>query len=77
MKYFWKSKEITTQKEKELLEESLVKYPHLDEVKVAISGFISVIKNKSVNLLDKWLNHHESSNIKQIKSFVNGVRKDY
>lgn len=77
MKYFWNSKKIITQKDKELLEESIVKYLHLDEIKVAISGFSSVIKSKSVYLLDKWLKQHETSNIKQIKSFVNRVRKDY
>lgn len=59
------------------MEESLVKYPHLDKIKLAISSFSSVIKNKSAYLLDKWLKYHESSNIKAIKSFINGVRKDY
>ncbi|MBB6625536.1 transposase [Clostridium gasigenes] len=36
-----------------------------------------MFKNKRVNLLNKWLNYHENSSIKQIKSFVNGVKKDY
>ncbi|MBU3087644.1 transposase [Clostridium gasigenes] len=77
LKYFWDSKKITTLKEKELLDESLVKYPHLNEIKVTISGFREIFKNRSVILLNEWLDYYENSSIKQIKSFVNGVRKDY
>ncbi|WP_139164823.1 transposase [Clostridium gasigenes] len=56
---------------------TFLRIAHLNEIKAAISGFSEIFQSRSVILLNEWLGYHENSSIKQIKSFVNGVRKDY
>ncbi|WP_454055012.1 hypothetical protein [Clostridium sp. Marseille-Q7071] len=49
----------------------------LDEAFLAIASLQEVLNGKNPNLLDEWISHYSNSKIKEIKSFVKGILKDY
>lgn len=76
IKIFWNYSDNTSELYS-ILKLILDKYPMLDEVFLAIALLREVLNAKDLKLLDEWIAYYSNSKIKEIKSFVNGVLKDY
>jgi len=52
------------------------KYPALVQLKATINDFREIYNEKNPQLLEIFINTHTQSSVKQIASFVNGLRSD-
>lgn len=77
LKYFWSGTSIAKSEDEPLIKEAMKKYPRLNDLAIAIGGFSDIFKCKSKKMLSTWINYHKNSEIKEIRSFVNGIIKDY
>jgi transposase len=55
----------------------LERYPFLKEMRDCISDFRNIYVNKSVTLLKEFVDKYVKSNNKNLKSFANGIFKDF
>lgn len=76
IKIFWHAAD-TPKELWSLLNNVLKEYPLLDDVFLSIATLREVLDNKDESLLTEWINNNSSSKIKEIKSFINGIYKDY
>lgn len=76
IKIFWNPEDISKEL-LNLLNNILEEYPLLDDVFLSIATLREVLDNKDEDLLTEWINNNSSSKIKEIKSFINGIHKDY
>ncbi|MEQ8199524.1 MAG: ISL3 family transposase [Clostridiaceae bacterium] len=76
IKTFWNYAENTPDSF-EILNHILEKYPLLDDLFLAISTLKEVFDAKDSSMLEEWTIYNSGSKIKEIRSFINGVRKDY
>lgn len=60
-----------------ILAKIIDKYPLLDDVFMSIAMLRDVLDSKNQESLSEWIDYNSNSQIKEIKSFINGVRKDY
>lgn len=76
MKIFW-NHDKNTKSTFRLLTYILDDYPLLDYIFLAAATFKEVFESKSPLKLDEWIEFYHTSEIKEIRSFINGVKKDY
>lgn len=76
IKIFWNYTSTTTDLFK-ILNFTLEKYPLLDKVFLSIACLREVFDSKDCSLLEEWINYNSNSEIKEIRSFINGILKDY
>lgn len=76
MKIFWNFENSTTDLFK-LLASIINDFPLIDNIFMAIATLKYVYKSKDVSKLQEWLGFNNNSEIKEIRSFIGGVEKDY
>lgn len=76
IKIFWNHCD-TTSEVYCILARILDNYPLLDEVFMSIATLREVLDSKNQESLGEWIDYNSNSQVKEIKSFINGVCKDY
>jgi transposase len=76
IKIFW-NYATTTSDSFKILNSTLNEYPLLDTLFLAIASLREVFNSKDLKNLEEWINYNSESKIKKIRSFINGVLKDY
>lgn len=67
-----KVKELTPS----ILNKVYEKFPKYKEIIDIVSDFRTLLKNKCSNELDEWIAKASKLNIKQLNSFINGIKRD-
>lgn len=73
LNYLWSNIKISTLDINFLLE----KYPLLKEIQDCISDFREIYVHKRIILLEKFIDKYVKSKIKNLKSFANGLLRDF
>ncbi|WP_261854154.1 ISL3 family transposase [Clostridium folliculivorans] len=76
IKIFWNHYN-TTSEVYSILASIVDNCPLLDEVFMSIATLREVLDSKNQEILGAWIDYNSNSQIKEIKSFINGVCKDY
>ena len=76
MKIFWNFEDTSADVFK-LLSSVLDNFPLIDTVFMAIATLKEIYKSKDLTKLHEWIEQNRNSEIKEIRSFINGVEKDY
>ena len=56
---------------------TLDKYPLLDDLFFAIVSLKEIFNCRDCRLLKEWITYNSNSIIKEIRSFINGILRDY
>lgn len=72
LKYIWSGKEVDI-RDKEYV---FSKYPILQEIENCVQSFREIYKDKSIVLLQNFINNYSNSSISNLKSFANGLKQD-
>lgn len=76
MKIFWNFQN-TDVKVFKMLNSTLENYPLLDNIFTAVATLKDVFKSKNLEQLNTWIHFNKTSEIKEVRSFVNGIEKDF
>lgn len=68
----WMNTELTDEHKKYIYE----KYPHIRELYCCIKQFRNIFKTRKVPLLYLFVEKYRNSNLKSLKSFANGLKRD-
>lgn len=58
------------------LESIYLEYPNLKIILDLVKEFRNILKNRKVEMLNNWMDRALDSNIRQLNSFVNGIKRD-
>jgi Transposase and inactivated derivatives len=75
IKIFWNH--INTSKELWSVNRISEDHPLLDDIFLSIATLREVLDSKNEIMLSEWINNNSRSKIKEIRSFINGIYKDY
>lgn len=76
MKIFWSFENIDVKVFK-MLNSILDRYPMLDNIFSAVATLKDVFRSRNLEKLNTWIDFNRTSEIKEIKSFITGIEKDF
>lgn len=76
IKLLYSSVESVKEISKDVLKQVFLQYPDLEKILKVVNEFRNILTTKTASKLDSWIDNVLSLNIKEINSFVNGIKRE-
>lgn len=76
IKLLYSSVESVKEISKEVIKQVFLQYPALEKILKLVNEFRNILTTKTVSKLDTWIENVLSLNIRELNSFVNGIKRD-